>query len=336
MRSGFLDGLLAFTARHRWIWAALGVLLLWLFLSIRTSQFSLASLSGVAVTSSFLILVALGQTAVVTTGRGNIDLSIASVMTLSAYLALIVIGGQDGMVLPGLLAAVALGLVVGLVNAALVIFARIPSIIATLATGYVLATATLRANREIPGFATAPILREIATGRVGGVPIMVLIALAAVLIAGFLFSRTAWGQMLSAVGQNERAARLTGIRTGRIVASTFIASAVLASVTGVLLGAYVGGAFLEMGMPYRLQTIGAVVLGGTLIMGGGATAAGTLFGSVLLILIVTTMQIAGLPPGTQDMVQGVVIIAVLALAGGAVVRRRAAKPIVQAQQGNTI
>ena len=88
-----------------------------------------------------------------------------------------------------------------------------------------------------------------------------------------------------------------------------------------MLGAYVGGAFLEMGQPYLLQSLGAVVLGGTLIAGGAATPIGTLFGSMLLVLVVTTMQIAGLPPGVQDVVQGLVIITVLALAGGGAVRR---------------
>ena len=122
-----LEKLLAFAGRHRWLWSALGVLILWLLLSLMTSQFSLSSLSGVAVSSSFLVLVALGQAAVVTTGRGNIDLSIASVMTLSAYLALIVIAGRDAMLVPGLLAALALGLGVGLVNAGLVVLARIPA-----------------------------------------------------------------------------------------------------------------------------------------------------------------------------------------------------------------
>jgi len=329
-----LEALLAVAGRHRWLWSALGVLILWILLSLMTSQFSLSSLSGVAVSSSFLLLVALGQTAVVTTGRGNIDLSIASVMTLSAYLALIVIAGQDSLLIPGILATLALGLVVGLINAALVVLARIPAIIATLATGYVLATATLLANRAIPGFAIAPSLKTLATGRIGGLPIMVVIAVLAVAAAAFLFGRTAWGQTLSAVGQNQRAARLAGVGTGRVVATTFVASAVLASLTGVLLGAYVGGAFLEMGLPYRLQSLGAVVLGGTLIMGGGATALGTLFGSLLLVLIVTTMQIAGLPPGTQDMVQGLVIITVLALAGGSAVRRRS-KPKAALNQGQT-
>ena len=92
----------------------------------------------------------------------------------------------------------------------------------------------------------------------------------------------------------------------------------------MLLGAYIGGAFLEMGQPYLLQSIAAVVLGGTLIFGGSATAVGTLFASILLILIVTTMQIIGLPPGAQDIVQGIVVIFVLALAGRQALARRAA------------
>ena len=89
----------------------------------------------------------------------------------------------------------------------------------------------------------------------------------------------------------------------------------VSGITGVLLSGYAGGAFLEMGTPYLLQSVGAVVLGGTLIAGGSATALGTLFGGMLLVMIVTTMQIAGLPPGAQDILQGVIIILVLSLAG---------------------
>lgn len=108
-----------------------------------------------------------------------------------------------------------------------------------------------------------------------------------------------------------------------MIASAFIISSVLASLDGLLLGAYIGGAFLELGQPYLLQSIAAVVLGGTLIFGGSATALGTTFASILLILIVTTMQIIGLPPGVQDIVQGFVVIFVLALAGRQALARRA-------------
>ena len=309
------------SGRNRWMWAALGVVLLWVSLSLVTSSFSLSSLSGVAVSSSFLTLCALGQMAVVTTGRGNIDLSIASVMTLSAYLALIVMGGSDGRLVQGIAATLAMGLVVGSINAMLVVLCRIPAIIATLATGYILATATLLANRAIPGFKVAPAVHYVATGRVGPVPVIVLVAVVVTGLFSLLLRYTAYGRMLSAVGQNTRAARLAGVRASLVTSSAFVTSSVLAAFSGLVLGAYVGGAFLEMGQPYLLQSLGAVVLGGTLIAGGAATPLGTLFGSMLLVLVVTTMQIAGLPPGVQDVVQGLVIITVLALAGGGAVRR---------------
>jgi ribose transport system permease protein len=319
------------SARNRWAWAALAVVLLWITLSFVTSNFSISSLSGVAVSSSFLAFCALGQMAVVTTGRGNIDLSIASVMTLSAYLALIVMGGSDARLLAGIVATLGLGLVVGGVNATLVVLFRIPAIIATLASGYILATATLLANRAIPGFKVAPAIHYIATGRIGAMPVIVLVAIGVTALFSLVLRYTAYGRMLSAVGQNVRAARLAGVRTSWVTASAFFTSSILASVAGLLLGGYVGGAFLEMGQPYLLQSLGAVVLGGTLIFGGSATPVGTLIGSMLLVLVVTTMQIAGLPPGMQDVVQGVVIITVLALAGGGTVRRsikkaRAAAP----------
>jgi ribose transport system permease protein len=311
--------------RNRWVWSFLGVLVLWAILSIATSRFSLHSLSGVAASASFLVIVALGQMLVVTTGRGNIDLSIASVLTLSAYASIVVTQGLDARLPLAIGAVVLIGLVTGAVNALLVVAFRIPAIIATLATGYILATGTLIANRWAAGFAVSPVLKTLAAGRIEGFPVMLLVALLAVVAVGFLLHRTVYGRAISAVGQNERAAALAGIRTGRVVASAFIASAILAALTGMLLGAYVGGAFLEMGAPYLLQSLGAVVLGGSLIFGGSSTALGTLFGSLLLVLIVTTMQIVGLPPGTQDIVQGFVVIAVLALAGGQAVRRRRAR-----------
>jgi ribose transport system permease protein len=322
-----MNGLAAFSLwaqKNRWVWSAIGVLVLWLVLSIVTNRFSLSSLSGIILSASFLTVVGIGQMFVVTTGRGNIDLSVASVITLSAFVALLTIKGQDANLAIGVGAAILLGLAVGGLNSLLVVGLNIPAIIATLATGYVLATATLLSNRAISGFAVSPLLKTLATGRVSGVPIMAVIAIIGVAATAFVLRYTVFGQLLSAVGQNRTAARLAAIRNNRIIAAAFIISSVLASLNGLLLGAYIGGAFLEMGQPYLLQSIAAVVLGGTLIFGGSASAVGTLFASILLILIVTTMQIVGLPPGAQDIVQGIVVIFVLALAGRQVLSRRAA------------
>lgn len=312
--------LLRLARHHRWIWPALGVLLLWLVLSALTQRISLHALSGVVTSAAFLLIAALGQMIVVTTGRGNIDLSIPSVMTLSAFATVTLSGGRDADLPLALAAVAALGLATGLVNAALVVVLRIPAIIATLATGYMLATMTLLVNRQIKSSGTAETLAWLATGRPGGIPVMALVALLLTAALSLALARLAYGRHLSAVGQSWPAAQLAGIAAGRTTAIAFAASGLLASLAGMLLSAYSGGAFLEMGSPYLLQTVGAVVLGGTLIAGGSATPVGTLFGALLLVLIIVTMQVAGLPLGAQDIVQGVVIILVLALAGPGQVR----------------
>ena len=305
---------------HRWIWSALAVLVLWGALSAVTDRFSVTSLSGILLSASFLTVVGIGQMFVVTTGRGNIDLSIASVITLNAYIALLTVRGHDVNLAYGVLVALGVGLAVGLFNAALIVRLKVPAIIATLATGYVLATATLLANRSIHGFAVSPALKVLAAGRLFGAPIMLLVCIALITTTEFILQRTVYGRILGAVGQNRAAARLAGIAVDRVITTAFVVSAMLSSVLGLVLGAYVGGAFLEMGQPYLLQSIAAVVVGGTLIFGGSATAIGVFFASVLLILLVTLMQIMQLPPGSQDMLQGLVVILVLALAGRNAIR----------------
>ena len=314
---------LGWLRRHRWAFAAIGVLLLWAALSVVTARFSLDSLSGVATSASFLAVVALGQMFAVSTGGGNVDLSIPGVVTLSAFATMILSGGSDAGLLVALPVVLVIGLLTGAVNALLILKLRIPAIIATLAVGYVLDTATLLANRRFITFAVSPLLRLIASARPGGVPVILLLALALAGLAAMLIGRTGYGRGLMAAGQNAVAAGRAGVRVGRVTAIAFLLSGVLAAFDGALLSAHTGGAFLEMGRPYLLQSVGAVVVGGTLIFGGSATALGTLLGAVLLVLIVTTMQIAGLPGGVQDMVQGVVIIAVLAAAGSGLSRRSA-------------
>ncbi len=111
-----------------------------------------------------------------------------------------------------------------------------------------------------------------------------------------------------------RCCLLAGVRvkTTRLVA--YVISGVLAALGGVLLSARVGGAFLEMGNPFLLQSVGAVVVGGSSILGGKATALGTFLGSIFLVMVVTTMQVLRLAGGLQQVAQGILIILVLAVA----------------------
>jgi ribose transport system permease protein len=314
---------LAWMRSNRWSFAAVGVSVLWCLLSVTTDHFNLNSLSGVASSASFLGIVAIGQMFVVATGNGNIDLSIPGVMTISAFVTLILSHGTDSGLLLALPAVLAIALITGATNAFLVVKLRIPAIIATLAVGYMLDSAALIANRALDTFTVSSLLRSISSSRFVGVPAILILALALVAAADIVIKGTSYGRTLMAVGQNETAAHFAGARVGRTKTVAFLISSMLGALGGALLSAHAGGAFLQMGEPYLLQSVGAVVVGGTLIAGGSATALGTFFGAILLVLIVTTMQVSGWSPGMQEVVQGAIIIAILAAAGSGV-RSRAA------------
>jgi len=302
---------LTWPLEQRWTWSFVAIIAL----SVSTSQFSLNSLSGVLSAAGFLAFPALTQMVVITTGRGNIDLSIPSLMTLSAFLSMILIGPSNAALPLGLVVLMAVGAAVGAVNALLVLKVRVPAKIATLATGYMLATLTLLSNRRYTAYGVSPVLKLIASSRFLGVPMIMVCACILAAGLGFVLNRTAYGMSLTAYGQNHRAAALAGVATQCVVLIAFMTSGVIAAIGGCLLTANAGGAFLDMGSPYLLQSVGAVVVGGTLISGGNSTVLGTLFGSVLLIMIVATMQIVGLAPGMEDVMQGCIIIGVLMLTG---------------------
>src|SRR5271165_4014926 len=185
-----------------WIWALLGVVMLWILLSIGGRQVNISNLSGIVASAALLCVVAIGQMLVVTTGDGAVDLSIPSVMTLSAFMATSVTGGQDARLALGLVTVAALGAAVGWVNALIVNRLRIPPIIATLAVGYILTTATLIFNRGFETYNVSPLLAYIASGRVSGVPIILLLAVALTWATSWLLHTSVYGLKLSAVGQN--------------------------------------------------------------------------------------------------------------------------------------
>lgn len=297
-----------------WVWALLGTLVLWTLLSAGSGQVSIGSLSGILASAAVLCVVAIGQMLVVTTGDGAVDLSIPNVMTLSGFLATSVISGNDGQLISGLAVVVLLGSTVGVLNALTINHLRIPPIITTLAVGYILTTGTLIFNRGFRTYAVSPLLVSLASTRIADIPVLLILALVASFLAYLVLHRTVYGRSLAAIGQNSEAAYLAGVRvkTTRLVA--YVISGVLAALGGVLLSARVGGAFLEMGNPFLLQSVGAVVVGGSSILGGKATALGTFLGSIFLVMVVTTMQVLRLAGGLQQVAQGILIILVLAVA----------------------
>jgi ribose transport system permease protein len=296
---------------NSWVWAALGAFLLWLIMGISSGRMNLESFLSNAYTASFLAIIAFGQMLVVTTGRGSIDLSIPGVLTLMAFVSMKIINGQNSHVLPALLVVLTLCALIGICNGLIVIYLKIPAIIATMAMNYILTTAALLINKNFSIFAIAPILQMVTRMRIFGVQLMIYLVLLLAVGLWLLLNHTAYGKSLLAIGQNLEAARLAGIKVVRVELLTYVFSSVLAGLAGILISARVGGALLGMGDAYLLETVASIVVGGTLISGGKANVPGTLAGCLFLGLVVTAMQIMGFSVGAQRIAKGALIIVVL-------------------------
>ena len=273
--------------------------------------------------ASFLALVGIGQMFPIASGEGGIDLSIPFVMNFCAFLAVKIIS-SDPISLPlVLLAAIAFGVIVGVINGLVVVQFRVPPIIGTLAVGFVVLTlvqivslggSTTIANRAVTNFVRSSFL---------GIPMPAYVVLLIGSAVWLLVNRTPFGRELLALGQNRRAAYLSGIAVHRTIIVAYVISGMMAGLTGVLLAASVGSADLELGNPFLLTSVGAVVLGGNWIAGGTASVIGTVLGAVLLTLLVVAVTVAGLPIEVKHIASGLVITIVLVAANTpAGVRRR--------------
>jgi ribose transport system permease protein len=296
---------------NTWVWAVFGAVLLWLGMGISSGRLNLESFLSNAYAASFLAIIAFGQMLVVTTGRGAIDLSIPGVLTLMAFVSMKIMNGQDSNLLMAMTAVLLLCILIGFCNSLIVIYLKIPAIIATMAMNYILTTATLLINKDFAIFDTAPILQAVIRMRLFGVQLMIYLVLLLSIGLWLLLNKTTYGKSLLAIGQNLEAAKLAGIKVVRVEMLTYILSSIMAGFTGMLISARVGGALLGMGDVYLLETIASIVIGGTLISGGRANVPGTLAGCLFLGLVVTAMQIMGFSVGTQKIAKGALIIVVL-------------------------
>ncbi|HTH99492.1 MAG TPA: ABC transporter permease [Acidisoma sp.] len=299
--------------RNRWTWSFAGAFLVWLITVVSAEgRGAGATLSAALGFAAFYVMAGMGQMLVVAAGPGNIDLSIPAVMTLAGYLAIGAMHGDPSMLWLGIIIVLAVGGLVGLINVALIKIARVPPMVATLSAGFIMQSITIAYSKTTTAKPPA-ILMQFALGRIVGIPWIAIVLILAAAILGLVMSRSVFGRDLLAVGQSERAAYLAGIPTRRITTIVYVASSLLAAVTGLLLAAYSGGAALDMSSDFLLMSIAVVVIGGTSITGGRVSAAGIWGGSLFLYLISTMLNVLGLGAGVRYALTGAIIIAVLAL-----------------------
>jgi ribose transport system permease protein len=300
-----------YAGNSSWIWAAIGALALWFIMGVFRGRLNAESLIANAFAASYLAILAFGQMLVVTSGKGAIDLSIPGVLTLMAFVSMKIISGQDANVPLALLVVVLLACVIGFLNSLMVIYLKIPAIIATMAMNYILTTAALLINRNYSVFSIAPVLQAITRRRLFYLPVIIYMVAILSFILWLLLNKTSYGKSLMAIGQNHTAAKLAGVKVVQVEMLTYIFSSVLAAIAGLLIPARVGGALLGMGDMYTMETVASIVVGGTLMSGGRASVPGTLSGCLFLGLVGSAMQIMGLPIGAQNISKGFIILFVL-------------------------
>lgn len=267
--------------------------------------------------ASFLGIIAAGQMAVILTG--NIDLSVSWTLNLAAVLATSVAGGQDANFVPGVLVGLGVGVVVGLVNGIGVAYLRVPSMVLTLGMNALLKGMIVVYNGSAPKFEQAPpMLSWLATEILGDViPVALLLWILISIMNYVVLNRSTLGRKTYAVGNNEVATYLSGVRTRRVLIGAFVLSGVMNALAGLMIAGNAGRSFNEMGEPFLLPAIAAVVVGGTSILGGSGKYLGTIAGVILIRLLDSALNIVQVPPAARDITFGLVILAMLFLYGRA-------------------
>lgn len=304
-----------------WVWSFLGMTLVWLATIIFTKgQGGGAILSAALSFATFTVIVGIGQMFVITTGPGNVDLSIPATIALSGAICMKIMDGSDAMLFIGVFVALGTGIAVGAFNYMLIRVLRIPPIIATLSASFLILSVAIAYGRGLK-IKPPPLLADFTTMKILGVPLLAVFVIGVAVLAGVLLNRTMYGRSVLAIGQNMRAAWLAGIDVERIRYATYTLSAVLAASCGLLLAGFSGGASLDMGSEYLLGSIAVVVIGGTSVAGGKANVPGIWGAALFMFLLVTMLNTFGASAGIRLIMTGLIIVGVITIAGGEKLQR---------------
>nr|WP_232470891.1 ABC transporter permease [Caballeronia hypogeia] len=282
--------------------------------TVKPDFLNLQNLRDVLLNVSIIGLLTAGMTIVML--MRHIDLSVASIVGVSAY----AVGSLFVMfphmpVIVAMLAGVGIGLAIGALNGALVTFGRVPSLVATLSTLYIVRGADYAwvHGGQINATSLPDAFASIATGSLLGVPNLVLIALVVLIALSVYLKQYRGGREHYAIGSNPEAARLAGIRVDRRVLIGFLLSGAIAGLAGVLWLARFGTVDASTAKGIELQVVAAAVVGSVAITGGVGTIAGATLGALVLGVINIALVVLRVSPFWQQAIQGALIVAAITL-----------------------
>jgi rhamnose transport system permease protein len=291
-----------------------------------------ASLRNLALNAAIFAILAAGQTLVLITR--NVDLSVGSVLGLSAYLAGDLLSNNQGLPLPLVfLAGMGLGAACGLLNGVLTTWGRVPALVVTLGTLYIFRGLAFlwTDGRQINAETLPDAFLNIGTDSIAGIPIMVIIAVVVLVVVGQWLRDYRAGRELYAIGSNPDGARLAGVRSDRRVLTAFVLAGALAGLGGVLFAARFGTVDATAGTGYELTVVAAAVVGGVAIFGGTGSVYGAALGALLLGTITSSLIVLRVEAFWQQAAIGALLLLaitidrLLGLRVDAALRRRSAR-----------
>ena len=269
------------------------------------SFLSAGNLTNIMRQVSINAIIAVGMTCAILTG--GIDLSVGSVMALSGTLAAgLMAGGMNPVA--ALAIGVAVGVAFGLANGWFVAHAGMPPIIVTLATMGIARGLALIYTGGYPIDGLPSWVSFFGSGRVAGIPAPAIIMLAIYAIAWVVLERMPFGRYVYAIGGNEHATRLSGVRVARVKLIVYAVSGLTSALAAIVLTSRLMSGQPNAGVGFELDAIAAVVLGGTAIAGGRGSIVGTLIGAMLLGVLNNGLNMMGVNPYVQNVIKGGIIL----------------------------
>ena len=297
------------------------ILLVTITASLQSRFLSSTELKFILEDSSIFALLSLGEMMCIVTR--NYDLSVGSVLGLSAFLSARLFSEVHGIPIPVVfLVGLGIGLGCGTVNGLISAVGRVPSLVVTLAMLYIIRAVDILivGGGQVVGSSLPNSFVRIPTESIGGVPYLAIV-IAVIIVAGAYYLRSyRSGRELYAIGSNPDAARLGGIPIAKRVFTAFAVSGALAGVAGVIYSARFGTIDSTAGTGYELQVIAAVVVGGVAIFGGSGSAIGAALGAVLLNTILSALYVLGISPFWDQAISGLLLISAISLDRGIQVR----------------
>jgi ribose transport system permease protein len=282
-----------------------------MFIIVSPGSFSPAHLLNILRQATPLGIVAIGQTLVLLIG--GIDLSVGAVISLVNVVAASMMMGNNGNIGVTVLITLLISAGIGFINGYTILKVKIPPFLVTLAMSLVIEGGYMVYTKGSPKGNIAEGFRFISDGWLGPIPIAGLIWLGIWSLLAFFLYRVTWGRKVYAIGGNQKAAYLSGVKTNTVIITTYVLSSVLAGIAGLMISAFIGVASVGVGNLYTLNSIAATVVGGTAFTGGSGGLAGTFAGVLIMSLLQSMMTMMNIPEAGKFVSQGLIIAIMVAI-----------------------